>query len=540
MRLRRPKHTRAAALLGGLAAVAVVIALMSAADAAKPAVGWLKAQPVSKKQPRRGIAVVGVARGKLIRIQYRGGCRGLGLGSKGKRKRRFATVVRRNRVRCLRPLPSRRWVKAEVCDGSRCNSRRVRILPFRDADGDGRGNLFERFVRRQPWRPARPAGAATPPPVGAPGAPAETPLAPFAQLGCVVGAVDVDSEDALLDEVEDGNDVCVSAAIVNVELEDLGDLSGVTISSRDASAAIGTMQVEQSSGLTIQGARLRSLTIRRANGTVVRSNMIGGTPSARVEDQLIFMPDASSDVTIESNDIGWTIADNSGNTGYGCRCYGELDRLRFVGNKVHDLAADGFQGVSGSDVLIDRNEIGPVGANPSSSEHSDNIQITGNGPGLRITNNWIHHQGYYDGTPGDNAGSTYIHGGSNGSLLYENNLVQTNLGRTEICGLGTGGSSRSNITIRRNTWVDGGRNFTGFPGFEWDCTSGSNNTIERNIAVDPDGGFAGSKSAATFADNIWGRESAVTLDPQGNCTSANCNPPGAEPIGYRKPPTAHW
>ncbi|HEU4906129.1 MAG TPA: hypothetical protein VFT19_08455, partial [Solirubrobacterales bacterium] len=217
-----------------------------------------------------------------------------------------------------------------------------------------------------------------------------------------------------------------------------------------------------------------------------------------------------------------------------------LDRLRFVGNKLHDLAADGFQGVGGVDVTIDRNEIGPVGANPSSSEHSDNIQITGNGPGLRITNNWIHHQGYYDGTPGDNAGSTYIHGGSSGSLLYENNLVQTNLGRTEICGLGTGGSSRSNITIRRNTWVDGGRNFTGFPGFEWDCTSGSNNTIERNIAVDPDGGFAGSKSAASFADNIWGRESAVTLNPRGNCTSANCNPAGAEPIGYRKPPTAHW
>ncbi|HEU4905874.1 MAG TPA: hypothetical protein VFT19_07135, partial [Solirubrobacterales bacterium] len=373
MRLRRPKHARAAALLGGLAVVALIVALMSAADAAKPAVGWLKAQPVSKKQPRRGIAVVGVARGKLIRIQYRGGCRGLGLGRSGKRKRRFATVVRRNRVRCLRPLPRRRWVEAEVCDGSRCNSRRVRILPFRDADGDGRGNLFERFVRRQPWRPGRGSGAAgagEPTAVGTPGAPSETPLAPLGRLGCVDGAVDVGSADALLDEVEDGNDVCVTAAIGNVELEDLGDLSDVTVSSRDAGAAIGAMQVEESSNLTIQGARLRSLTIRRANGTVVRSSVIGGSPSNRVEDQLIFMPDASSDVTIESNDIGWTVADSSGNTGYGCRCYGNLDRLRFVGNKLHDLAADGFQGVGGVDVTIDRNEIGPVGANPSSSEHS--------------------------------------------------------------------------------------------------------------------------------------------------------------------------
>jgi hypothetical protein len=199
--------------------------------------------------------------------------------------------------------------------------------------------------------------------------------------------------------------------------------------------------------------------------------------------------------------------------------------------------------VGGEDVLIDRNEFGPVGANPDSSEHSDNIQITGNDPGLRITNNWIHHQGYYEGVPEDNAGSTYIHGGSDGApLLYANNLIETALGRTEICGLGTGGASRSNITIRRNTWVDGGRAFGGFPGFEWDCDSGNGNTIARNIAVDPDGGFAlgGSSSAASFSSNIWGKPSSVTLDADGNCTSANCNPAGQEPIGYRKPAGVHW
>jgi len=185
-----------------------------------------------------------------------------------------------------------------------------------------------------------------------------------------------------------------------------------------------------------------------------------------------------------------------------------------------------------------------VGVNEGSSEHSDNIQITGNGPNLRITNNWIHLQGYFDGKPTSNSGSTYIHGdeGAGDPLTYENNLIETALGRTEICGLGTGGTSRSNITIRRNTWVDGGKAFPGFPGFEWDCDSGTGNVIERNIAIDPDGGFAqdGSASAASFSQNIWGTPGAVTLDANGNCTSSNCTAPGGQPIGYRKPSGVHW
>jgi hypothetical protein len=305
---------------------------------------------------------------------------------------------------------------------------------------------------------------------------------------------------------------------------------------------MGAIDLGSTTDLTISRARFRSVAMRGSHRVQLLGNTIGGSPENRVYDQLIFMPETNNDVAIEGNDIGWTVADSSGNTGYGCRCYGTLNRLRFVGNRLHDLAADGFQGVGGSDVLIDRNEIGPVGRNPGSSEHSDNIQITGNGPNLRITNNWIHHQGYYEGGEASNAGSTYIHGGSSNSLIYENNLIETALGRTEICGLGTGGSSRSNITIRRNTWVDGGRAFSGFPGFEWDCTSGSGNLVARNVAIDPDGGFAlgGSSAAAIFSDNIWGTPGTVTLDAQGNCTSANCNPAGTEPIGYRKPAGVSW
>jgi hypothetical protein len=81
-----------------------------------------------------------------------------------------------------------------------------------------------------------------------------------------------------------------------------------------------------------------------------------------------------------------------------------------------------------------------VGANPGSSEHSDNIQIIDNGPNLKITNNWLHHQGWYDATTSvGNAGATYIHGGDSDRMNYENNLIEHSRGRVEVCGLGTGG-----------------------------------------------------------------------------------------------------
>jgi Bacterial TSP3 repeat/Right handed beta helix region len=361
-------------------------------------------------------------------------------------------------------------------------------------------------------------------------------------FGCADGATDVTTEAMVRGEVDAKRSVCVVAEVGNVDLSDLGNRAGVVISTEGA-GSMGSIDVSDgTTDLTIRGARFRSIELRGADRTTLLGNTIGGSPDNRVLDQLIFMPDESNDVTIEGNDIGWTEADNSGNTGYGCRCYGELNGLRFVGNKIHDIAADGFQGVGGANVLIDRNEIGPVGANPGSSEHSDNIQLTFNGPDTRVTNNWIHHQGYFEGSVTGNSGSVYIHGGTSSSLLFENNLIETAQGRTEICGLGTGGTTRSNIAIRNNTWIDGGRAFSAFPGFEWDCDSGTGNAVERNIAVDPDGGFAqsGSEAAAIFADNLWGQPALLSFDAGGNCTSASCNPAGQAPIGYRKPSGIAW
>jgi hypothetical protein len=362
---------------------------------------------------------------------------------------------------------------------------------------------------------------------------------PAATSACDGGGVAATTPTAIRAAVQAGDDVCVTAVVGDVDLSGLG--ARPVVISTAPGGSIDDIDLASTTDLTISRVRFRTTTLRNSHRTRLLENTIGGTPAERVLDQLIFMPTDNDDVAIEGNDLGWTIADNEGNSGYGCRCYGDLDRLRFVGNKLHDLAADGIQGVGGVDVTIDRNEIGPVGRNPGSNEHTDNIQITGNEANLRITNNWIHHQGYYEGEVTANAGSTYIHGGSDGSLLFANNLIEIAQGRTEICGLGTGGSERSNLTVRRNTWVDGGIAFNGFPGFEWDCDAGANNTITRNIAVDPDGGLADNGyDAALVEPNLFGTPGTVTLDAAGNCTSANCNPEGEEPIGYRKPAGVGW
>jgi hypothetical protein len=359
---------------------------------------------------------------------------------------------------------------------------------------------------------------------------------------CVAGATNVTTAAGLRSALQADRSACVTADIGDADLSSLG-VTPVVVSTDGGS--IGHIELSSTTDLTIRNVRLKSITMRGAHRTVIEDSVLGGTAAFRTTDQVIFMPDTqagNNDVIIRRNEIAWTIADDSGNTGYGCRCYGIANRLQFVDNWLHDLAADGFQGVGGSDVLIARNDIGPVGANPDSNEHSDNIQITYNGPNLRIVDNWIHHQGYYAGSVSSNAGLMYIHGGTTNSLLIENNWFHVARGRVEICGLGTGGTSRSNIAIRRNTFTDGGQTFTGFPGFEWDCDSGTGNIVERNIAVDPDGGFAqsGSPTAATFRDNIWGQPSAVALDAQGNCTSSNCNPMGQEPIGYHRPAGVRW
>ena len=131
------------------------------------------------------------------------------------------------------------------------------------------------------------------------------------------------------------------------------------------------------------------------------------------------------------------------------------------------------------------------------------------------------------------SGTTYIHGGDTSPILYENNLVETSRGRVEVCGLGTGGTSTSNTTIRNNTFYDLARAF-GIQGFEWDCDSGTGNLIENNVFADRGGGFDDSGPARTVSNNITGSLSSFTFDADRNCTSANCSGRDTERIPQTK------
>jgi hypothetical protein len=371
---------------------------------------------------------------------------------------------------------------------------------------------------------------------GAPGA--GTPLSPLGQPACVPGATPVTSAGQLLSVLRGGANACVTSNVGNVSLT---NFSGPRHLGTTGAGAIGEIELNGVSGLTLQ-ARFRSITIRRATGITITQSIIGGTPSARIDDQLIFLPDGSDDVSIRDSDIGWTTADSSGNTGYGLRVYEGADRLRVERNRFHHIAADGIQlGMSGADALIDRNEFAYIAPPESSNEHADDIQVVANGPNLRITNNYLHHNGFFDaGGPRTGGSGPYIHAGNANPIVFENNLVRDELNFMQVGNLGTGGCTRSNLTFRRNTFFNNGLLFgSGSPDMYWRLCGGSNNVYERNVVNNNfaiERPFAASGTAAS--NNLNG--SGYAIDGAGNCTSAACNPAGAEPIGFRKPAGVHW
>jgi hypothetical protein len=364
--------------------------------------------------------------------------------------------------------------------------------------------------------------------------------------GCVSGATQASTASQVRSAVQGSNDVCVTADVGNVNLSDLGTRT-VTISTDGGS--MGSLNINDTKSLTIRNARFRSAELWYANGTTIESSRIGGTEANRTSDNLLNV-NASPDVTIKGNEIAWTLAGDSGFAGYGIRSpgnsLGNNHRLKIEGNYIHHIAADGIQGLGNSqNVVIDRNRIDYVGKEPGSSEHSDAMQIYGSGPNNRITNNWISHEGYFAaGQTAGGSGTLYVHGGETDPLLIENNLFTDSRGRILFAGGLAGPETMSNLTFRRNTLINVGLSYSGFPGLHWAVQSGSNNLFERNVSQDEDGGFAnqGSLGAATWLDNLW-RDSdtnALTLDANGNCTSSACNPSGQEPIGYRKPSGVSW
>jgi hypothetical protein len=358
----------------------------------------------------------------------------------------------------------------------------------------------------------------------------------FVRPSCASGAADVDSAEALRAALEDGRSACVTADVGDADLTGLTPAKPVQIGTDGGS--LGAVDLSGSAAITLR-ARMRSLLLNDSHRITIEHSVIGGTSEKRVPDQLIFIADDSDDVTIRENDIGWTTADDSGNTGYGLRVYGDTNRLRVERNYIHHVGADGIQiGMDGADAVIDRNEIAYVAPPPDSSEHADDIQVLGHGPNLRITNNYLHHNGWLEeGGPQAGGSGPYIHGGDDDSLLFENNLVRDETNFMQVGNLGTGGTRRSNLTFRRNTFADNGTQFEDGADLAWRLSGGSGNVYERNLVKASfwnEFGFGRHTEArANLAED-------ARLDAQGNCSDEACNPRGEPPIGYRRPSGVHW
>ena len=211
-------------------------------------------------------------------------------------------------------------------------------------------------------------------------------------------------------------------------------------------------------------------------------------------------------------------------------------------NYIHHIGADAMQiSIDGANALIDRNEVA-YAARPAtgSDEHSDNLQMAGQGPNNVVSNNYFHHCGWWTEVgPTTGCNGEAIHAGSSGAFLYENNYDGDALGFPYFGDLGTGGCTRSDMTVRRNTFYNNATQFNGNPDVRWGLCAGSRNFFERNLVIATLGnpyGFAA--SGTTARDNLTG---TYALDPATrDCTSAACNPAGQAPIGYRKPTGVHW
>jgi hypothetical protein len=436
------------------------------------------------------------------------------------RKCRFRWhVVTRSKHRVLRKLGSGRALR------TRFGRRGPKLVRLTAITRDGRRFRAYKRLRVRARSGSGVPNPGPPPPVGRP--------------ACAAGATQVTSASQLRAVVRGGANACVVAPVGHVSLTNFG---GPRHIGTTGAGAIGAIQLNGVSRLTLQ-ARFRSITVRRSSSITITQSIVGGTSNARVDDQLIFLPDGADDVSIRDSDIGWTTADNSGNTGYGLRVYEDADRLRVERNRFHHIAADGIQlGMHGANAVIDRNEFAYIAPPRDSNEHADDIQVVTNGPNLRITNNYLHHNGVFDaGGPRTGGSGPYIHAGNANPIVFENNLVRDEMNFMQVGNLGTGGCNRSNLRFRRNTFFRNGLLWPGggTPDLHWRLCGGSNNVYERNVVNNRFGneyGFAASGTAVNA--NLHG--SGYAIDGAGNCTSAACNPRGAEPIGFRKPSGVHW
>ena len=112
--------------------------------------------------------------------------------------------------------------------------------------------------------------------------------------GCVAGATQATTAAQVRSAVQGSNNVCVVAAVGDVNLSSLG--SRPVVISTESGGSMGFIDLRETTDVTIRSARFRSVELRGSHRTKLLGNVIGGTQSNRVYDQLIFMPETNNDV----------------------------------------------------------------------------------------------------------------------------------------------------------------------------------------------------------------------------------------------------
>jgi hypothetical protein len=285
---------------------------------------------------------------------------------------------------------------------------------------------------------------------------------------------------------------------------------------------------------------------------------LGGTEADRINPlAVVGILGYSEDVLIDRCSIGWTDMEGQEDHGNGVRAVngedGPIARLTIRNSRIHHVSCDAIQVAGNSDFTLDRTEIAYVAPEPGYTCHADSLQNLGFiGDGAKITNNYIHHIGYYDALvkpgAGDPAGQLIYHNNGGGALI-ENNLFVDSRNYALNLGSGCGGCPPSlrNVILRRNTIVRDGTAFGGesTPDMRWAPTSGSGNRFEANVigGIAADGSL--SSSVVAFSGNVFTDQSPIgpgdagpvklSFDANMKCTSAAC-----ANAGYRKPSGVPW
>lgn len=278
------------------------------------------------------------------------------------------------------------------------------------------------------------------------------------------------------------------------------------------------------------GTRVQSIFFQDSANLYFRQLRLGGESDMnRIAPRALFdVADSCKNLVLDGCELAYTLAYNNGNQGYAVRAVNGnlpiIDGLTVVRCHIHHIAADGFQIAGVKGFVVDRNELAYICQESTSTEHSDSLQIMSlAGPGV-ITNNYIHHVGYFNEQhnppDGYGAGQLLVHGWNNYPVQFENNLIREcrnyhPMFKDESTGAVADGWSFVRNTIWRCGPPQPTANRTGF----WR----GEHAFEGNVFQSAEG------SGVPKSEVITG----AVFDSDWNCTSHPDR-------GYRKPAGVHW